>query len=1575
MSTSKPVTRSDSRALSAVNDVPPDTLIGQMEPTDDNDTRELLKELLRQVAITTQRVDELVADRASQRPDQATDMARLPSRSSSSSSSSSYSTRRSSDTSSTHRRRGYKPSSPDPFSAAKNEDVDSWLFSIKQYTDFLDFTDREAIECASMSLKGLALDWWRHVYRRIEQGKTTPFRTWSMFATALRRQFKPTDTVLLARDSLLQLRQTGSVRQYTAQFTAVILSLPDPQEDDLIHRYVAGLKFDTQRELRKDLVRGLLPTLDVTIALAEQYDTLTVNQDRMDKVKKPYDRTSPNLSSTLKPSNKLNTSRNEKPSRRPKLNPEERAKLVKNNACFYCRQTGHRIAECPTYLAKHGTAVVSTTTTTTDEGRPTAMNSMLATESYSLITALGCVQDKPVNVLVDPGATNNFIARHVVAHLNLPIYASARTWELQLANTSQRCNRACKLTLVIGAYNEELTFDVADLPKHEIILGLPWLHRRNPIIDWPSATLRFAYKNQALILAQGQCSIATPDTAIDQDMVNPSSKAACFTSISAKQLAKAVKKNAVAYLMTVNALDVDDEDMVALEEANVPLRTKSESLAPNGDPVIQKLLADFADVFPAQLPIGLPPPRHVDHAIELVPGAQPAYRGLLPLTTSELAEVKKQLTELLDQGFIRSSKSPYGAPILFIKKKDGSWRMCMDYRALNKITIKNRCPLPRIDESFNQLSTATIFSKIDLASGYHQIRIRPEDVHKTAFRTRYGHFEFTVMPFGLTNAPATFVTLMNEVLRPFIDSFVIVYIDDILVYSSSREQHILHLTAVLEKLREHKLYAKMKKCVFAVEETEFLGHIVSGHGIRTDPQKISAISSWPVPTSVRELQSFLGLSNYYRRFVFNYAAIADPLYVCLHKDRKWDWTESCQSAFDRLKQALVSAPCLKIFSNTGDIKLEVHTDASDYALGAVLLQQDDSGHFRPVAYLSHRLNAAQLNYPVHEKEALAIVHALDQWSLYLRDGRPFTIITDHASLRYLDTQPNLSRRQTRWMEKLTEYNYTITYRPGKENVAADALSRRSDHAVVSDSRFRAIRLDTIEASLEIDPSIIAAIRSSYESDIVFAPILAYFRSPNTHDPSMTPVSVHHYEYRDDLLYFGLYGQDTRCRLCIPLAARLPDDSITVRQALVHDVHDSIAFGAHLGIDKTLEKLTTSYYWPNMSRYVKRYIAGCDTCQRIKPSQRSPQGLLRPLPIPLKKWQQISMDFVGPLPSSDQFNCILVVIDRLSKMAHFVPTTVDTSAPDVARLFLDHVYRIHGMPTSIVTDRDARFTSKFWRSLLTLLGTKLSFSTAFHPQTDGQTERMNRTLEQMLRAYVGYNQSNWHTCLAPLEFAYNSSIQSSTGFTPFELVYGDRPSAPSMLITSEQSEVPATITFLEDMNLKIRLAQDALVLAQARQAQYADQHHTPAPLFEIGDLALLDSEDINITNLPPDHTWKLSHRFLGPFLIARIVSDSVFELTLPENWRLHPVFHVSKLRRYTVSDTVFENREPIRPPPETIDTHEEYEVEFIAAKRIRYRKTYYLVKWQGYPDHDMSWEPLSNLAHAVDAIADFERSSS
>ncbi|WVZ93886.1 hypothetical protein U9M48_039838, partial [Paspalum notatum var. saurae] len=442
------------------------------------------------------------------------------------------------------------------------------------------------------------------------------------------------------------------------------------------------------------------------------------------------------------------------------------------------------------------------------------------------------------------------------------------------------------------------------------------------------------------------------------------------------------------------------------------------------------VVREYPDVFPEELP-GLPPVRAIEFAIDLIPGTAPIAKAPYRMSGKEYDELKKQLDELLEKGFIRDSVSPWGAPVLFVKKKDGTMRMCIDYRDLNAVTIKNKYPLPRIDDLLDRLKGAKHFSKIDLRSGYHQMRIHESNIPKTAFVTRYGHHEFTVVSFGLTNAPAYFMNMMNMIFMKELDQCVVVFIDDILIFSKTREEHEI----VLEKLRENQLYEKFSKCDFWLEKVAFLGHVLTAEGVSVDPEKVEAVSNWKTPHNATEIRSFLGLAGYYRRFMENFSKIAKPMTGLLKNNTPYEWDDKCEGSFQLLKEKLTTASVLTLPDLHKDFV--VYCDASRQGLGCVLMQDN-----KVVSYASRQLRAHEENYPTHDLELAAVVHALKIWRHYLM-GNKCKIYTDHKSLKYIFTQTELNMRQRRWLELIKDYELEIHYHPGKANVVAYTLSRKS----------------------------------------------------------------------------------------------------------------------------------------------------------------------------------------------------------------------------------------------------------------------------------------------------------------------------------------------------------------------------------------------------------------------------------------------------------------------------------------------------------------------------------------------------
>ncbi|NCU37062.1 hypothetical protein EOM75_13760, partial [Candidatus Falkowbacteria bacterium] len=976
--------------------------------------------------------------------------------------------------------------------------------------------------------------------------------------------------------------------------------------------------------------------------------------------------------------------------------------------------------------------------------------------------------------------------------------------------------------------------------------------------------------------------------------------------------------------------------------------------------VLEAKLQEYADVF-QEPPAGLPPDRGVGHTIPLVPGATPVYRPLYRLSPKEEAECRRQVTDLLAKGYIEPSSSPFGASVLFITKKDGSMRLCVDYRAVNKLTVKNRWPVPQVQDLLDKMQGCSVFSSLDLASGYWQIRISPEDVPKTAFVTPMGLYQFRVLPFGLANAPATFSRVMSEIFKPLIGKSVLVYLDDILVMSRSPEEHIKHLDEVLSLLRKHKFYAKRSKCDFNRPELKFLGHIVGREGIKVDEAKVAVVEKWPVPTDVQQLRAFLGLANYFRRFIQGFSSMVAPLTDLTKglessKSKKSItsmWGDRQQEAFNNVKHALTHAPVLAYpdFNKP----FELVSDASLMGTGAVLFQD---GH--PIAYTSRKFTGAERNYTTGEQELLGVITALKEWRCYL-EGSDCTLVTDHNPLTYLQEQTTLSRRQARWMEFLARFNYVWLYRPGRINVA-DPISRnpaltadevRAVVAAVTRGQARAAQQGA-ESAGEAgggegsgaaperggsgDLSLTERICTAYGFDPIFSD--EGFVSNFTKGPE------------------GLWFINGK--VVVPC-----DDDL--RRTIMYAYHDAPSAG-HLGIHKTTEKVMRDFWWPTVRRDVEHYVRMCDLCQRNKPTNQRPGGLLQPLRVPGRRWESVTVDFIVHLPRTyNGYDAITVFVDRLTKMVHFTPCTTDISARDFAHLFLHNVVRLHGVPREVISDRGSVFTSHFWQEVCKLMRTKHKMSTSFHPETDGLTERQNRVLEEMLRHYVSPVQDDWHEYLACAEFAVNNSWCESTGNTPFYLNYGQHPLSP---VTAELDvRVPDAGDHAKRIEEAVALAKRKLADARNRMKQYADKKRRDIS-FQVGQQVLISTVNISLKN---PGTKKLLPKWMGPFPVTKLVGPVAVQVELPATLhRLHNVFHVSLVKPYRCDGTV-------QPPPplDWMEGEPLYEVERLLAHRDRKvgpRRTRreYLVQWRGYSAEHNTWEPESNLLTCEELITEYQR---
>ena len=935
--------------------------------------------------------------------------------------------------------------------------------------------------------------------------------------------------------------------------------------------------------------------------------------------------------------------------------------------------------------------------------------------------------------LVDSGASGNFIDKTFIKINGIPTQPKVIPEHLTLVDGSLSrggdiTREAQMKTQVEGFNQEDIIFQVTRLGSHPIILGYPWLQQNNPIINWTTGAVTASSGTSTLSPASSGFHLAATKAAQDYHR-------------SPLVASNAMQDNQPG--------PRDDCDMVPADYHT------------------------YLDVFSKERADTLPPHRPFDHTIPIEEGKTPPFGPIYSLSETELKALKDYLEENLKKGFIQPSESPAAAPILFVKKKDGSLRLCVDYRGLNKITIKNRYPLPLIAELLDRLRQAKYYTKIDLRGAYNLLRIAKGEEWKTAFRTRYGLFEYLVMPFGLTNAPATFQHLMNHHFTDMMDKFVICYLDDILIYSNSLEEHKTHVAKVLQRLREAGLYAKAEKCEFHTKEVEFLGFVVDPDGIKMDKHKVQTVLNWPTPKTLHDVRAFLGFANFYRRFIKNYSSIAHPLTQLTRKGLIFDWKDKEEKSFQDLKHAFLSDGLLYHFDPDKPLILE--TDASDFAVAGILSQQHSSD-IHPIAFFSRKMVPAELNYEIHDKEMLAIISCFKEWRHYLEGAQhTIEILTDHRSLEFFTTTKQLNRRQARWSEFLADFNFVIKYRPGTQGTKPDALTRRPDVCPVEKgSSLKAESNPHNLHQLLKDGQFIRMGLSEARSQLLTLIKTATAEDQATQDIIGTLQQHPQYHVKENGL---LYYKD---RIFVP-------DTRDLRLQILQDFHDSPRAG-HPGRRKTIQLVQRSFAWPSMKTYIHHYVDSCQPCSRAKARRHKPYGELKSLPIPPFPWSAISMDFIEQLPPSKGYDAILVIVDRLTKMAAFIPTYTSITAEGLAELFTTHIFSRHGIPESIVCDRGSEFTSRFWRSLAGLLDIKMDFSTAYHPETDGQTERTNQTLEQYLRIYGTYNQDDWATKLPTAEFAYNNAPHASTGLSPFFANKGYNPRSNFTLQPATISEV-------------------------------------------------------------------------------------------------------------------------------------------------------------------------------------------
>ncbi|GJS16115.1 putative reverse transcriptase domain-containing protein [Tanacetum coccineum] len=913
----------------------------------------------------------------------------------------------------------------------------------------------------------------------------------------------------------------------------------------------------------------------------------------------------------------------------------------------------------------------------------------------------------------------------------------------------------------------------------DVYYRMDWLAKYQAVIMCAEKIVRIPWKNKTLII-HGDGSTQGNVTRLN--------------IISCTKTQKYMEKGFPIFLAHVTTKEVKD---------------KSENKRLKGVPIVR----DFPEVFPEDLP-GLPPTRQVEFQIDLVPGVASIAQAPYRLAPSKRKELSEQLKELSDKGFIRPSSSPWGAQVLFVKKKDGSFQMCIDYQELNQLTVKNRYPLPRIDDLFDQLQGSSVYLKIDLRSGYHQLRVREEDIPKTAFRTRYGHYEFQVMPFGLTNAPAVFMDLMNRVCKPYLDKFVIVFIDDILIYSKNKQEHKEHLKIILELLKKEELYAKFSKCEFWIPKVQFLGHVIDSEGIHVDPAKIESIKDWTSPKSPTEIRQFLGLAGYYHRFIEGFSKIAKPM-----------------------------------------------TD-----------------------------NYAECNQYLHYMKGRGRFHALCDTS---KKGF-WGAVVDTKSEKWCSLQD---------LE-------TVVY--GTSVYGVSPITR------ILNAQTEAQKPENIKSE-DVGGMLVENANAKFPEAI--------------REQKLEP--------------------RTDGTLCLNGRSWLPCYG-DLRTVIMYESHKS-KYSIHPGSDKMYQDMKKLYWWPNMKADIATYVNKCLTCAKFKAEHQRPSGLLVQPKIPEWKWDNVTMDFVTKLPKTSQgYDTIWVIVDRLTKSAIFTPMRETDPLDKLARLYLKEVVTRHGIPVSRICDRDPRFASNFWRSLQNALGTNLDMSTAYHPQTDGQSERTIQTLEDMLRACAIDFGKGWVNHLPLVEFSYNNSYHASIKAAPFEALYGRKCRSPICWTKVREAQILGP-ELIQETTKKIIQIKQRMQAARDRQKSYADLKRKPME-FQVGDKVMLKvSPWKGVVRF--GKRGKLNPRYVGPFKVIERVGEVAYKLELPEELsRVHNTFHVSNLKKCHADEPLAVPLDGLNLDDKLHFVEEPVEIVGREVKRLkRSRIPLVKVRWNSKRGPEFTWE--------------------